>query len=191
VARRTNDGLSRSPAAPRRRWRRQADPAQKWIARRDEAARVGLDFRQRGWRLVFTNGCFDLLHAGHVRYLEAARRLGDGLMVGLNTDDSVRRLKGPTRPVTPLAERAYVLGGLGCVDFVVSFEEDTPARLIEAVGPLVLCKGGDWPEEKIVGRDTVRALGGEVYSLELVEGLSTTRLIEKIVALNKAGRKTE
>jgi rfaE bifunctional protein nucleotidyltransferase chain/domain len=167
------------------------DPEGKWVATRSEAARIGDHFRQQGWRLVFTNGCFDLLHAGHVQYLERARRLGDGLMVGLNTDASVGRLKGPSRPVTPLAERAYVLGGLGCVDYVVAFDEETPAQLIAAVGPLVLCKGGDWPEDKIVGRDTVLARGGSVHSLDLVEGLSTTMLIERIVALNQTGKDTE
>jgi rfaE bifunctional protein nucleotidyltransferase chain/domain len=167
------------------------DPGPKWIGSRQEAARVGRTYRDRGRRLVFTNGCFDLLHAGHVRYLEAARRLGDGLMIGLNSDASVSRLKGPSRPVTPLLERAYVLGGLGCVDHVVAFEEDTPARIIEAVGPLVLCKGGDWPEDKIVGRDTVLALGGSIHSLDLVEGLSTTKLIERIIALNQTGKHTD
>ncbi len=161
------------------------------IGTRQEAARIGLAFRRRGWRLVFTNGCFDLLHAGHVRYLESARRLGDGLMVGLNTDASVGRLKGPSRPVMPLAERAYVLGGLGCVDYIVAFDEDTPARLIEAVGPLVLCKGGDWPEDMIVGRETVLARGGSVHSLELVKGQSTTELIERIIELNKTGKDTD
>ena len=135
-----------------------------------------------GAKVVFTNGCFDLLHAGHVDLLARARAKGDALVVGVNSDDSVRRQnKGPGRPVTPLARRMYVLAGLACVDLVAPFEEDTPAALIELVRPEVLVKGGDWPVDQIVGRDTVLALGGEVLSLPLLPGHSTTAIIEGIL----------
>ncbi len=136
--------------------------------------------RARG-RVVFTNGCFDLVHAGHVDLLERARALGGGLVVGVNSDESVRRLdKGAGRPVTPLAQRMFVLAGLASVDLVVAFDEDTPAALIARVRPDVLVKGGDWPVETIVGRDTVQATGGEVRSLPLLAGYSTTAVIERI-----------
>ncbi|MBU0515998.1 MAG: D-glycero-beta-D-manno-heptose 1-phosphate adenylyltransferase [Proteobacteria bacterium] len=184
------DNPEATPRA-RRLGRRQVTPDKKFIRDWTRAAEVGRIYRRKGRRLVFTNGCFDLVHAGHVDYLEKARRLGDGLMVGVNTDASVRRLKGPRRPVTPLDQRAFVLGGLGCVDYVVPFDQDTPARLIKAVGPMVLCKGGDWPVDRIVGRETVVALGGEVYSLELVPGLSTRGLIERIIELHKTGDGTD
>lgn len=136
--------------------------------------------------VVFTNGCFDLLHAGHVDLLVRARALGDLLVVGINDDASVSRLKGPARPVTPLAERAYVLAGLACVDFVCAFPEDTPLALITALAPDVLVKGGDWPVASIVGADAVAARGGRVMSLPLVPGLSTTRVIERILARHGA-----
>ncbi|MFW5837884.1 MAG: adenylyltransferase/cytidyltransferase family protein [Desulfovibrionaceae bacterium] len=135
------------------------------------------------YRLVFTNGCFDLLHPGHVDLLQRCRSLGHGLIVGLNSDASVRSLnKGPDRPLTPAPHRAFVLAGLECVDFVVEFEESTPARLVEQVRPQVLVKGGDWPVEKIVGRETVEADGGQVLSLPLLPGFSTTLLIQAIRA---------
>ncbi|KHK02751.1 D-glycero-beta-D-manno-heptose 1-phosphate adenylyltransferase [Desulfovibrio sp. TomC] len=135
-----------------------------------------------GRTVVFTNGCFDLLHAGHVDVLTRARTLGDLLVVGLNDDASVVRLKGARRPITPVAERAYVLAGLACVDFVSPFAEDTPLELIEAVLPDVLVKGGDWPVSAIVGGDVVTARGGRVASLPLAPGLSTTAVIERIIA---------
>ncbi|WP_018124427.1 D-glycero-beta-D-manno-heptose 1-phosphate adenylyltransferase [Desulfovibrio oxyclinae] len=132
-------------------------------------------------RLVFTNGCFDLLHPGHVDYLQRARDLGDALMVGLNSDASVRRLgKGDDRPVNGQDARAFVLAGLACVDFVILFDEDTPLELIRAVRPQVLVKGGDWPVDKIVGRDVVESDGGKVLSIPLLEGYSTTSVIERI-----------
>ncbi|MBU1738557.1 MAG: D-glycero-beta-D-manno-heptose 1-phosphate adenylyltransferase [Proteobacteria bacterium] len=137
-------------------------------------------YRRLGRRLVYTNGCFDILHRGHVTYLEAARRLGDCLVVGLNSDASVRRLKGPSRPLNDEDSRARVLAALGCVDFVVLFEEDTPQELIGALLPEVLVKGGDWPVAKIVGAPEVLAAGGEVYSIPLVENFSTTGLIARI-----------
>ncbi|MEW6490841.1 MAG: D-glycero-beta-D-manno-heptose 1-phosphate adenylyltransferase [Thermodesulfobacteriota bacterium] len=137
--------------------------------------------RRAGERVVFTNGCFDLLHPGHVTYLEAARDLGDLLVVGLNSDESVRRLKGPARPILPQADRAAVLAGLRSVDYVVVFEEDTPLRLIEALLPHVLVKGGDWAVDRIVGREAVEAAGGRVAALPFVEGRSTTGIVERVL----------
>jgi D-beta-D-heptose 7-phosphate kinase/D-beta-D-heptose 1-phosphate adenosyltransferase len=136
--------------------------------------------RASGARLVFTNGCFDLLHPGHVRYLEAARALGDLLVVGLNDDASVRRLKGPGRPVLDLAERAEVLAGLTAVDQVVPFTEDTPMHLIEALQPDVLVKGADWGADDIVGREVVLARGGRVARIDLVPGVSTSEILRRI-----------
>lgn len=132
-------------------------------------------------KVVFTNGCFDLLHAGHVAYLQEAASLGDFLIVGLNSDESVRRLKGDLRPINPQNERKAVLEGLACVDKVVIFEEDTPLQLIEQIKPDVLVKGGDWSPEQIVGSDFVLARGGQVRSLRFVQGLSSTNMIEKIL----------
>lgn len=139
--------------------------------------------RGQGKKVVFTNGCFDILHPGHVAYMEDARARGDLLVVGLNSDDSVRRLKGPERPVNPQADRALMLAGLASVDYVVLFEDDTPIELIKAVAPDVLVKGGDWTVDKIVGSDHVFSIGGEVYSLPFRPGYSTTGLIERIKAL--------
>ncbi|WP_147818971.1 D-glycero-beta-D-manno-heptose 1-phosphate adenylyltransferase [Salidesulfovibrio onnuriiensis] len=134
-----------------------------------------------GYRLVFTNGCYDILHPGHVDLLARARALGDGLIMGLNSDDSVRRLgKGADRPVNGQEQRAFVLAALESVDFIVIFDEDTPYELIRAVRPQVLVKGGDWSIDNIVGRDIVEEDGGEVCSLPLLEGYSTTSLIERI-----------
>ena len=149
-----------------------ADPA----SLRDVLARR----RASGERLVFTNGCFDLLHPGHVRYLAAARALGDALVVGLNSDDSVRRLKGPERPILRRLERAEVLAGLAAVDHLIVFEEDTPQRLIASLLPDVLVKGADWAAEDIAGGDEVRAAGGRVERVELVPGVSTTELIRRL-----------
>lgn len=134
--------------------------------------------RARGERIVMTNGCFDLLHAGHVRYLEEAATLGDRLVVAVNTDASVRRLKGPTRPVNPLAQRMEVLAGLRAVDWVVPFDEDTPRRLIAAIGPDVLIKGGDYRVADIAGADEVLERGGQVLTLPYHDGLSTTRILD-------------
>jgi len=139
-------------------------------------------WRREGHEVVFTNGCFDLLHAGHVDLLGKARALGDLLVVGLNDDDSVRRAKGPGRPVHPLEERAEVLAALEAVDRVVAFGEDTPARLIEALLPDVLVKGTDWGHDEIVGRDTVEGAGGKVVRVALREGLSSSDLIRRIQA---------
>jgi rfaE bifunctional protein nucleotidyltransferase chain/domain len=146
----------------------------------DEAA-ARLAAVREGGKVVFTNGCFDLLHAGHVHLLTLARSMGDILVIGVNDDESVRRLgKSPERPLTPLPERMYVLAALECVSLVAPFREDTPARIIEAVEPDVLIKGGDWPVDEIVGREFVEARGGKVLSLPLLPGYSTTRIIEII-----------
>ena len=138
------------------------------------------DLRGTGQRIVMTNGCFDLIHPGHVRYLQQARALGDLLVVAVNDDDSVRRLKGESRPLNTLDDRMAVLGALGAVDYVVPFSEDTPARLIEVLGPDVLVKGGDYAVEQIAGHESVLARGGEVRVLDFVDGHSTSGLIERL-----------
>lgn len=136
--------------------------------------------RAAGKRVVFTNGVFDLLHPGHVRYLQHARRLGEVLIVGLNADASVSRNKGPGKPITPEAERAEVLAALECVDAVVVFEEDTPAEIVRLVQPDILVKGADWPADQIVGRDTVENRGGKVVLVPTEAGHSTTAIVERI-----------
>ncbi|MCE5272711.1 D-glycero-beta-D-manno-heptose 1-phosphate adenylyltransferase [bacterium] len=139
--------------------------------------------RASGQRVVFTNGCFDIMHPGHIGYLEDARACGDCLVVGLNSDASVRRLKGEERPINPQTDRALMLAGLASVDCVTFFEDDTPIELIRAVRPEVLVKGGDWSVDKIVGSDFVFSCGGQVLSLPFRPGYSTTNIIEKIKAL--------
>ena len=140
------------------------------------AARV----RANGGRVVFTNGVFDLLHPGHIRYLSDARALGDALIVGVNSDRSVRANKGPNRPITPEGERAELIASLGSVDAVSVFDDDTPHALITAVQPDVLVKGADWGPDNIVGRDVVEARGGTVVRVALAEGFSSTRLIDRV-----------
>ena len=147
----------------------------------DAAARWVQGLQATGRKVVFTNGCFDLLHVGHVCYLEAARALGDALIIGVNTDASVARLgKGGDRPLTPEADRARVLAACACVDRVVLFGEDTPLALITLLTPDILVKGGDYQLEEIVGREVVLARGGRVVALPFVPGYSTTRLIDRI-----------
>jgi D-beta-D-heptose 7-phosphate kinase/D-beta-D-heptose 1-phosphate adenosyltransferase len=141
-----------------------------WIERR----------QQEGDVVVFTNGVFDLLHPGHVRYLQQARALGDALVLGLNSDGSVRRNKGPGRPITPEAERAEILAALSSVDVVVVFDEDTPADIVEACHPDILVKGADWPADQIVGRDTVEARGGRVVRIPVEPGHSTSSIVGRI-----------
>ena len=136
--------------------------------------------KRNGRRIVFTNGCFDLLHPGHIGSLEQARALGDALIVGLNSDASVRQLKGAGRPVLPERERAEILAGLECVDAVVIFSEPTPREVIARLLPDVLVKGGDWPGDQIVGREEVEAAGGRVVSIPVVPGYSTTEILRKI-----------
>jgi D-beta-D-heptose 7-phosphate kinase/D-beta-D-heptose 1-phosphate adenosyltransferase len=134
-----------------------------------------------GKRIVFTNGCFDLLHAGHVKYLQKARRLGDILVLGLNSDASVRRLKGPKRPLIDEEERAHILAALDCIDYVVIFDEDTPLELITALKPHILAKGGDYTADGVVGKEIVEAYGGRVELVSFVDGKSTTNIIERVL----------
>lgn len=137
--------------------------------------------RRDGRRIAFTNGCFDLLHIGHTRYLQEARSLGDVLIVAINSDASVSALKGPERPLIPEQERAEVLAALACVDYVTIFNAPDPGDVIAAIQPDVLVKGGDWPVEQIVGREVVQARGGRVVSLPLVPGASTTGIVRRIL----------
>jgi len=139
------------------------------------------EWQRQGSKVVFTNGCFDILHAGHVGYLAEARRMGERLVVGLNSDASVRRIKGPLRPVCPESDRAAVLSALEAVDLVTIFDEETPEKLIETLLPDILVKGADWPVEKIAGARAVLKHGGSVLNVPLLEGRSTSALIEKIV----------
>jgi D-beta-D-heptose 7-phosphate kinase/D-beta-D-heptose 1-phosphate adenosyltransferase len=148
------------------------------LSRADAAAFVA-DQRRQGRRIVFTNGVFDLLHPGHLRYLKAARAEGDVLIVGVNSDRSVRSNKGPSRPIMPEHERAEILEALDCVDAVVVFDEETPAAIIDALQPDVLVKGADWAADAIVGRDTVEARGGKVVRFPIEAGWSTSAIIER------------
>lgn len=151
------------------------------VMREEELVAAMARAREKGHRIVFTNGCFDLMHIGHTRYLEQAKSLGDLLVVGVNSDASVRSLdKAPGRPIVPEAQRAEVVAALRCVDYVVIFSEPDPGRLIAAVQPDVLVKGGDWALEQIIGRDLVEARGGVVKTIPLVPGLSTTALLQRI-----------
>jgi D-beta-D-heptose 7-phosphate kinase/D-beta-D-heptose 1-phosphate adenosyltransferase len=143
--------------------------------------RIRDGLRRQGKTVVFSNGCFDLLHVGHVRLFRRARRLGDVLIVGLNADASVRRLKGPSRPVLPLRERQEVLAALADVDYVTSFAEDTPRRIIKALLPDVLVKGGDWGPDRVIGREEVEAAGGRVVLVPYLEGRSSTSIIGKVL----------
>lgn len=138
------------------------------------------EWKKQGLKVVFTNGCFDILHLGHVDYLEKARGLGDRLVLGLNTDSSVSRFKGPSRPIQDQHSRARVLASLQFIDLVVFFDEDTPQQLISALVPNILVKGSDYLAENIVGADVVKRAGGEVKTLDFVPGYSTSRIIEKI-----------
>jgi rfaE bifunctional protein nucleotidyltransferase chain/domain len=137
--------------------------------------------RAAGKRIVFTNGVFDILHPGHLRYLQAARSHGDLLIVGLNSDASVHRNKGPERPINPERERAEVLAALACVDAVSIFDDDTPADIIRRVQPDILVKGSDWPADQIVGRDTVEARGGKVILEAVEQGYSTTAILNRVI----------
>jgi len=136
--------------------------------------------KNEGKRVVFTNGCFDILHRGHVEYLRKAKALGDVLVVGVNTDSSVRRIKGPDRPVIDESDRVFVLAALASVDYVCLFNEDTPYELIRALVPDILVKGADWAIEKVVGRDIVEAAGGSVQTIEFLPDRSTTGILERI-----------
>jgi rfaE bifunctional protein nucleotidyltransferase chain/domain len=150
------------------------------IIERTKIKDVILRLKGQGKKIVFTNGCFDLIHVGHIRYLSEAKNLGDVLVIGVNTDESVSRIK-PGRPIIPETQRAEVLSALSMVDYIVMFGEDTPYELIKEVQPDVLVKGADWKREDIVGSDIVK----EVYTIPLVEGVSTSEIIEKIIKSNK------
>ncbi|MEZ4949292.1 MAG: D-glycero-beta-D-manno-heptose 1-phosphate adenylyltransferase [Saprospiraceae bacterium] len=153
---------------------------EKTVQIREEAAKTVEKWKQAGQNVVFTNGCFDLIHFGHLHYLAAARDLGDKLVVGVNASASVSRLKGPHRPIKDETTRAHLLASLKMVDLVVIFEEDTPLELITLLTPDVLVKGGDWKPEQIVGSDWVLSNGGSVQSLSFIDGYSTTILEQKI-----------
>jgi D-glycero-beta-D-manno-heptose 1-phosphate adenylyltransferase len=150
-----------------------------------EAVALVNHLRGEGKKIVFTNGVFDLLHPGHVRYLQHARTLGDALIVGINSDRSVHAVKGPDRPITPEAERAEILSALACVDAVAIFDEETPYEIISAIAPDVLVKGADWAENAIVGRDIVEARGGRVVRATIEEGYSTTSILAKVRKLDR------
>jgi len=137
--------------------------------------------KKRGKKIVFTNGCYDLLHAGHVRFLKAAKKMGDVLLLALNSDSSVRRIKGKNRPITPQSERAELMAALSPVDIVTVFYEDDPYNIIRDVKPDVLVKGGDWPLDKIIGADVVRENGGVVRNIRYVKGRSTTNIIKRVI----------
>ena len=151
------------------------------VLSREALAAVCTRVKKAGKRVVFTNGCFDILHRGHVDYLTKAKALGDLLVVGVNGDDSVRRLKGPNRPIVNQDDRAAVLAALAAVDYVSLFDEDTPFELIRAIVPDVLVKGADWSLEAIVGKDVVEAAGGTVQTLEFLPNRSTSSIIQKII----------
>ena len=167
---RRRPGRRRGAASPRARDK---------ILSRSDAATALAQARRRGESVVFTNGCFDLLHVGHVRCLQAARELGDRLLVALNSDAGVRRLKGPGRPIVPARQRAEVLAALGCVDWVVVFGQPTPLALIRLLEPDVLAKGGDWPLDEIVGKREMERWGGRTVRLREVPGVRTTQILER------------
>lgn len=144
-------------------------------------AKTFFSILRKSKKIVFTNGCFDILHIGHIKYLEQAKKLGDILVVGVNTDESVKRLKGDKRPINRLNERMIMLDALKSVDFVTYFDEDTPYNLIDEIRPHILVKGGDWKVEDIVGSDIVLKKGGKVLSLNFEEGFATTNIIEEII----------
>ncbi len=153
---------------------------------------IGLigDLQKKGQKIVFTNGCFDLLHVGHVRYLEKARTFGDCLIVGLNSDRSIQQIKDPARPLISEAQRAEVLAALECVDYIVLFDEADPFNLIEAIRPDVLVKGADWSLDKIIGADLVISYGGEVRRVNLVPSISTSEIINRIISRYGQGNKS-
>jgi len=161
-------------------------PAQQKIYDRESLLKQLQRWHDAGEEIVFTNGCFDILHAGHMAYLEAAVKQGDRLIVGVNDDDSVKRLKGETRPINVLSSRLFLLASLTSVDAVVPFSEDTPLDLINLLKPDILVKGGDYSPETIVGAEEVKSWGGEVKVIPYIEGFSTTKLERKILSLHQA-----
>jgi rfaE bifunctional protein nucleotidyltransferase chain/domain len=155
-------------------------PEEKIILSQDSLRELVKDLKSKGKIIVFTNGCFDIIHPGHIKILFEAKKQGDVLIVGINDDDSIRRLKGQDRPILPLSARQIVLAAIESVDYVVPFSEDTPEKLIKEIVPDVLVKGEDWSEDKIVGADFVKSKGGKVVRVKLVEGFSTSNIIRKI-----------
>jgi len=150
------------------------------IINRKDIAEVSDNLKKNGKKIIFTNGCFDILHSGHVTYLNKSKELGDVLIVGLNSDNSVRRLKGASRPINNEIDRAYILDNLKSVDYVSIFDEDTPLELIKKVLPDIITKGGDYKKENVVGYSVVKEYGGDVVIIDLVEGKSTTDIIKRI-----------
>ena len=153
------------------------------ILKLSDLVKVLESLREAGKRIVFTNGCFDILHAGHVRYLTAARSKGDALILGLNSDVSVKSIKPENRPIVSQDQRAEVLAGLTCVDYITIFDEPDPLVLIQTIKPDVLIKGADWKETDIIGSDVVKSYGGKVIRVEVVPGISTSRIIQRILKL--------
>ncbi len=151
------------------------------IKEKKDLTKIIKNLKAKGKRIIFTNGCFDLLHVGHVRYLEEAKALGEVLVIGVNSDASVREIKGPERPILPVEERVEILSSLECVDYVTVFDEADPLLLITSLLPNVLVKGGDWTKEQIVGGEMVEKSGGEVVIIPFVQGVSTSNLIETIL----------
>ena len=147
----------------------------------DDLVQIAAKLQKAGKCIVFTNGCFDILHVGHVRYLTAAKSEGDILVVGLNSDRSVKSIKGEKRPIVSQNQRAEVLAGLSCVDYIAFFDDPDPLQLIQALGPDVLVKGDDWPEDRIIGADFVKSKGGRVVRVPLVPGASTSKIIKQII----------
>jgi rfaE bifunctional protein nucleotidyltransferase chain/domain len=151
------------------------------IVSREELKQIRTTLRKQNKKIVFTNGCFDIVHRGHIEYLLKAKAIADVLIVGLNTDESVHRIKGPKRPITPLEDRAIIIANLVPVDYVCTFDEDTPLELIRAIMPDVLVKGADWNIHDVVGKDIVEQAGGKVASIDFVPNRSTTSIIERIL----------
>ena len=153
------------------------------ILNKEQLGKELVRLRDEGKRIVFTNGCFDILHVGHASYLEKAKEFGDVLVLAINSDASVRTIKGGKRPLIPEEERAYMVASLEVVDYVTIFSEKTPLELIDYLMPNVLVKGGDWAEEKVVGRESVEKWGGKVVIIPEIEGASTTNIVEKIIKM--------
>lgn len=151
------------------------------IKKKEEISHIAEKLKAENKVIVFTNGCFDILHSGHIKYLYDAKKLGDILIVGLNSDSSIKRIKGEKRPIINQEERAYIISALEMIDFIVIFHDDTPYELIKCIKPNILVKGGDWDIEKIVGKDIVESYGGKVLNIPFVEGKSTSNIIQRIL----------
>ena len=157
------------------------------IKTRNEIKSIVDQLRNEGKEIVFTNGCFDLIHVGHIRYLQKAKKLGDYLIVAVNSDHSVKIIKGDRRPIVPEDERAEVLAALECVDSVVIFQEPDPYQIISLLKPHILVKGGDWSEDAIIGKDVVESIGGRVVRIPMIKGASTSNVIQKIAEFYSKG----